>query len=72
MLKVSTRNYYGLFTSHLEVSNRKLFMVFYYKITKGFVSWTLSENHLMFNFETFTTLSVYTMLLNIELFRLVN
>ena len=58
MLKVSTWNRNGLFMSLLEVSTRKPIMVFYYKTTKGFVSRTVWENHLRFNFETFITFSV--------------
>ena len=44
--------------SLLEVSTKKPIMVFYYKTTKGFVSRTVWENHLRFNFETFITFSV--------------
>ena len=57
MLKVSTWNRNGLFMSLLEVSTRKPIMVFYYKTTKGFVSRTVWENRLRFNFETFITFS---------------
>ena len=59
MLKVSTWNHNGLFMNLLEVSTRKLFMFFYYKTIKGFVSRTVWENCLRFNFETFTTFSVF-------------
>ena len=58
MLKVSTWNRNGLFMSLLEVSTRKPIMVFYYKTTKGFVSRTVWENPLRFNFEAFITFSV--------------
>ena len=57
MLKDSIQNYNGLFMSLSEASTRKPFMVFYYKTTKSFVSRTVRENRLRFNFETFSTFS---------------
>ena len=66
MLKISTWNRNGLFMSLLEVSTRKPIMVFYYKTTKGFVSRTVWENRLRFNFENFITFSV-DILLNYDM-----
>ena len=43
--------------SLLEVSTRKPIMVVYYKTTKDFVSRTVLENRLRFNFKTFLTFS---------------
>ena len=57
MLKVSTWNRNGLFMSLLEVSTRKPIMVVYYKTTKDFVSRTVLQNRLRFNFKTFLTFS---------------
>ena len=44
-------------------------MVFYYKTNKGFVSPTVWENRLRFNFETFITFSAELMVNKLETMR---